>query len=272
MAQRILRPLTFAELVDEVFDLYKKNFVLFVGITALTTAPVVLLHYFIAVTELPAIMAQMHAPISTHPYPVAHNTTMLKLFYYMIEIPFLLLMIGAMTRAVSGCYLGRRMTVIDSYTAVTPRLPALVIASILVYIVAICFCCRLNTTAIMVLIIIPQVIVLERISGIDSIKRSVDLSRFDWKKVMGITFLMMMIMLLSGPISLIGPFSLGFWQQVYHPMPLPIQAALQGIFSPLITPLYTLVMVLVYYDIRIRKEGFDLEQLTQAIGDTPSTE
>ena len=37
--ERILRPLNYGDLFDEMFDLYKKNFLLFMGIVSLTYIP-----------------------------------------------------------------------------------------------------------------------------------------------------------------------------------------------------------------------------------------
>jgi hypothetical protein len=47
MAQRILRPLSYGDLFDEVFDLYKKHFVLFVGIAGVVVIPLYALTYAI---------------------------------------------------------------------------------------------------------------------------------------------------------------------------------------------------------------------------------
>ena len=47
-----------------------------------------------------------------------------------------------------------------------------------------------------------------------------------------------------------------------------ISSVLSGIASILLTPLSAIAVTLLYYDFRIRKEGFDLEMLSQSLGET----
>ena len=286
MAQRILRPLTFGELFDEVFDLYKKNFILLVGNVALVTIPMTLIQYLLIFKDMSSMMAQMpttRGGVSPNPemFTGAFTGMMIKaVLFALLAVPLQLLMSGAITWAVSGCYLGRKMTIIECYKAVMPKLPALIVTSILVgliYIAAYCCCCLPIIPAAILLIFVPQIILLEGFSGVDAIKRSVELSRFDWLKVLGVSALMLVItaaisMGISTPISIIGGVSQGSTPGQMPPSWLmAVQTALQAIVNTLTVPLYTAALVLVYYDIRIRKEGFDLQLLAQNMGDTPSS-
>ena len=48
-----------------------------------------------------------------------------------------------------------------------------------------------------------------------------------------------------------------------------IQSILGNVVAIVVSPLQTIAITLLYYDFRIRKEGFDLEMLSQAIGNPP---
>jgi hypothetical protein len=50
-----------------------------------------------------------------------------------------------------------------------------------------------------------------------------------------------------------------------------ISSILDGVVSILLSPVSAIAVTLLYYDFRIRKEGFDLEMLSQSIGG-PATE
>lgn len=60
-----------------------------------------------------------------------------------------------------------------------------------------------------------------------------------------------------------------FLTQIAHPSPM-----LQGLFTDvvvaLISPLFYIMITLLYYDQRIRKEGFDLEVMARQLGPAPS--
>ena len=45
-----------------------------------------------------------------------------------------------------------------------------------------------------------------------------------------------------------------------------IESIIRQVIAIVISPLQTIAITLLYYDFRIRKEGFDLEMLSQAIG------
>ena len=45
-----------------------------------------------------------------------------------------------------------------------------------------------------------------------------------------------------------------------------IQSIIGNVVAIVVSPLQTIAITLLYYDFRIRKEGFDLEMLSQAIG------
>jgi hypothetical protein len=60
----------------------------------------------------------------------------------------------------------------------------------------------------------------------------------------------------SHPPSLLGPMHL-------------LQGTLTMIVQAAISPIGTIAMILFYYDIRIRKEGFDLQMLASSLGVEP---
>lgn len=117
-----LRPLTTGELLDRTFNLYRNNFALFAGIAALAAvvlvaASVLLLAFGIAIPT---------------PGADVDPQTVLRAFaiYFAVEAVFYIvgasLAMGATIYAVSKVYLGKPVTIGESYGKVFPKLGRLV--------------------------------------------------------------------------------------------------------------------------------------------------
>jgi hypothetical protein len=100
-------------------------------------------------------------------------------------------------------------------------------------------------------------------SGSEVRRRSWELVRGHRGKVFLILLALMVIQWLIGVgvgiITLIG-FGIGATNVAI------INQVLSGLISILLTPMSAIAVTLLYYDFRIRKEGFDLEMLSRAVG------
>jgi hypothetical protein len=256
MAQ-VLSPLSLGELLDRTFQLYRRHFVMFVGIAAL---PHVLL--------LPVQLGQLW---------FHDNRITLSFALWMLGVGALgfvatALAQGASVVAVSQLYLERSISINDAYARVIGRLGRLC-GLLLVAGIAIAFG--------FLLLIIPGVLlllrwslavpsmILEELTIGDSLRRSSSLTKDDRFRIFGIYFLyfvltMIMSSLWQMPVF-IAAVAAGraainppFWTQVL---------VVFGSFVTisLVSPLMTIALSLVYYDERVRKEAFDLDHLMAQI-------
>jgi hypothetical protein len=46
-----------------------------------------------------------------------------------------------------------------------------------------------------------------------------------------------------------------------------LSGIVQGLAATVVAPLMAAVVTILYYDLRVRKEGFDLERLAESLGD-----
>ncbi|MBI5302181.1 MAG: glycerophosphoryl diester phosphodiesterase membrane domain-containing protein [Chloroflexi bacterium] len=109
---------------------------------------------------------------------------------------------------------------------------------------------------------VPQVIMLEKLGALDGLRRSWRLGKGSFWRVLLIAFLLYVFVLI---LSAVPSYAISF---VGLLMPsVIIQAVLNATVSTVIgvvtTPLYLAVLTLLYYDLRIRHEGFDLELRAQ---------
>lgn len=248
MAQGILRPLTYGDLFDELFDLYKKNFVLFVGISAVVQIPVYVIAYAIGGTSAAAIASVLNL-IATY------------------------FVLAATTHAVSQVYLGNKITIAEAYRAIRRSVWPLFLNMLVA---------GLRILGGLILLIIPgvilslryafvaQVFILEGQGGADGRDRSIFLSKDNMGRIFMVGLLVGILTsivswILAMPLALLIPSMASNPQAMAGPMG-TVNGIAQGVIIALTNPLQVIAMVLLYYDIRVRKEGFDIQMLASNMG------
>lgn len=114
-----------------------------------------------------------------------------------------------------------------------------------------------------------QAMVLERVRGFTSLQRARELVRnYGWH-VFG-TLILMGIGLWLVSLVLGGPIQVALlWVNLSHPDAYPVAVligqTLQQTLAVLLGPCFMILQTLLYYDLRIRKEGFDLQMMAEAI-------
>lgn len=286
-----LRPMDLRDILDDTFDLYKENFALFVTISAIVFLP----FNFLLVT----ISGQIQGTEGADPEIMAMVAFGVTIFLtVLLGTVATYIGMGALTVAVSERYLGRSVSVKEAYANVLSRFGPFLLTLILSMILAI-FGGALFTMVpigiaaafwfvhpalgvllgfILVLagilaavylwfglyFVIPA-FVIEGRSGTDAISRSFQLFNFNWMKAFGTLFLVTMIVailqsVLVSPISMMLGFIAGEGGLMSF-LVLGIQGALAGVAQSVLQPIQMIVQLLLYYDIRIRREGYDLEIL-----------
>ena len=107
------------------------------------------------------------------------------------------------------------------------------------------------------------VVVLENLDGaFDAFGRSWDLTRTFKLKILGIAFVAYLIFTL--PMAAVG--GLGAYFIIHAPLIGQAIEVLAAALPIVMTPLLACVFTLMYYDLRVRREAFDLEILSQQLG------
>jgi len=118
------------------------------------------------------------------------------------------------------------------------------------------------------------VLMLENRGALDSIRRSIQLTKGRRWQIF-VAFLLAAIMSYVGVIIFQGPFLIPMMIAMIHNTRLPVWlaflTAVSGAVGGSITgPISMIVLVLCYYDARIRKEAFDLQFMMSAL-EKPAT-
>jgi hypothetical protein len=292
------------EWLDATFSLYRRNFVLIASISAVVQIPYALLTLLLyEVTGLGAFVRSPFASVTTTTLTPAQAQALLNSLVGVFAVSAGLLILTAVivlplgeaatTRAVSDRYLDRKTSLRAAYSAALGRLGSLIMMSLIlgaayvaciggVILLVLLFVSigagavggALAVLAVIALIpaviivvvravIAPPAIVLERVSGWRGLQRSWHLisGRF-WPTLGRILLLALISGIISSvvgaifelPGSALDPNNTFIYDQVAS-----------GIAAVFVGPITYIGVTLLYYDARIRKEGFDIEMLASSL-------
>lgn len=241
-----LSEMSVGEILDSALKLYRSNWKTFLAIVAIVMVPYIFIQ---------SILVSSLAPVFG---------AILTLVLAFIITPFVT---GAVAKATADIYLGSSPEVGETYSFALGKLGSLLIVSILYGLVVV---------GGLILLIIPGIyfavkyifsttaVIVENRSGIDALKRSGALSKEFFWKIFGTLILTAIIVLIVGAL-------LGFLLQfVLSPLPDWLGMGMsESIATVITTPFQTMVIVLLYFDLRIRKEAFDLSVMAQELGQNP---
>ncbi len=258
-----LRQMGIGELIDAAIRLYRLQWKVLMGIVALVLIPVTFLQAW--VSEL--VIGPVSEISGTDPLgPLFAVTGVFVAIQFLIIQPFLL---AAITRAAADVYLGEPIGIGRTYRfALRLLLPILwimvlgllatLVGFVLLIIPGIIVLIRLTFTA--------PVLVVEDLRGRKALGRSWRLAAGHFWRILGVVILAGLIVgIVALIVSIPGELAL----QMLGPDAWPISALVTALASVLTTPFSILVVVLLYFDLRIRKEGFDMEVMARELAPAP---
>jgi hypothetical protein len=253
-----LRPLHTAELVDLSFALYRQNFALFAAIAAVVYVP------FAALSRLLGHAAESAADSAgvslILPFSRMGGSFVSFLLFSMSAV----LVQGPLAVAVSDKYLGLPVTFASAYRRGFGRaLPLLATFALGTLAVAAgsCACILPGIVAAIGLSFAPQITVLERLPATRALTRAWHLSRGDRFRMLGVFLLASMATVSVWATSSVLGYLL-FRSDVAADL-------IAELAARLVWPVAQIALVLVYFDNRVRKEGFDLALLAVRIATHP---
>lgn len=246
-----LRPRGVGELLDGAIKLYVANWATFMGIVAVVVVPLGLLQALFAAP--PAIGGAAPAPGGA---ALVLGLVQGLLLFTLVE--------AAMAKTAAAVYLGEPVGIGKAYRFAVPLVGALLWVGLLA---------GLAFAVGLLLLVVPGIFFLlrfyfARIVVVVEGERGTQAMRRSWRLVKGSTWRVLGIILLVTLIAgvaqaiLAVPFGIaGFFTQTPA-----LNSVGNVIASVLVTPLVSLATVLLYFDLRVRKEGFDLELLARDLG------
>jgi len=277
-----LRPLSTGEILDRTFTLYRRNFLLFLGIAAIPHVLVLVLNLVrvsLTASSLPTFTVHPGHAVAAPPAMPSLTGIMagaiIGMLVFFVSVVAYLLTQGSTVIAVSELYLGRSITIVESFRRVSGELLNLLGVVVLnglatlagficLFVPGVYILCRL-------IVCVPAALV-ENIGARDSLERSYELTRDNAGRAFVILLLYFAVAFAAA-----GLFAWPFLiimavvgQKDPSQMILWLQLTQVGSFvaNVLVTPILTIASAILYYDLRVRKEAFDIQLMMNPTGST----
>ena len=272
-------PMSTGMVLDGAFRFYAQNFPLMLGISAILNVPILVL------TVLPVFLAQA----GSSPFlavTAAISSMLIGLVALLVVYP---LVTGATTKAVSDTYLGNPVTVGSALKVAWRRFGTLLMAQTVAGMIVLLGFILLVVPGILWMLsytLIPPVVMIEAAErkgarpvpsppgdpgrGTPRITDRGEIRRRSWELVKGnrgkVFVVLFVFVVMQVLLATAGNWIAGMGFGAGSNLARAIQSIIGNVVAIVVAPLQTIAITLLYYDFRIRKEGFDLEMLSQAIG------
>ncbi len=285
---KTLHPMSIGDILDQSIQLFRSNFLKFIAIVILIKGTYMIFGYVFK--EL--IMLGFEGTGEDAAQIATYADYLITLLLRVLELLFITpIVVAAMSMAISERFLNRDIGVTEAYRKILRRfLPLLgttLLAGILISIVL--FTCIFlgfsmmaagaQPGALMVMIgailagvlwiwwvFIPQTVVLEGEGGISAMKRSKYLVKGSFIKAFVLVALVFIAVVLITEIASFSIFKLlSLLGQYGDLLAGGASTGLSNVIPILLEPFRIAAMTLLYYDFRIRKEGFDVEIMAEEL-------
>ena len=251
-----LQPRGVAEILETAFELYRRYWVTLVKLVAIVVVPLTLLQSFVG----DLVADQVRYDAAGRPYVdegVASGLFGGGLLVGLAGVFIWWLLIGAIAWAIANILIGRQPDVSDCYRNGYRRVWSILLVAILTF---------LAFVVGLILLIIPGIFVLTRLSvgvptvvveqrkGTDALSRSWNLVKgFGWPVFGALLVSSLLAGIVGGILGAIGGDN---WF---------VAGIFESIASIITMPFLALVVGLIYFDLRVRKEGFDVATLEREV-------
>ena len=271
MEGRPLRPLGVGEILDASINLYFRNFATFAKIAAVIAIPMGLIIFGldqIAFAE-PDGFADGIAYVGEYSQGVDYSTfTTIAIIEGVVALLAFLLVIGASFRAVSDLYIGNETSSGESIRFAAGRMHSMIWIGFLftLGVVAGLFAFILPGIWLIVAwsLAIPALLA-EKRKGSKALGRSFDLVRDNWWRTFGAFLVGLIFIGLFQFLLGLGASGLTTMTEDSKNLSLLISDAAQVLTLIITGPLQAAIVAVIYYDLRVRKEAFDVQLLTQQL-------
>jgi len=261
-----LRPMNTGELLDRTISLYRRHFFLFVGISAPPNL------VMMAVT----VGIVLSGPAMRQAGPGSSVAVILGILVLLpiILVAYLLtyaLAQAATTFAISEIYLGRITTITQAYDRMKFRIFRLMLIWIVIFFASMAgflLCIIPGIWVVLRTAVSVPAAVIEDLKTMPAIERSIALTQGSWVRVM-LVYILVAVLNYAAAALLQFPFIIGaavIGEETAAGIVLQVLAQFGAALTAMaITPLTSIALALIYYDERVRKEGFDLQYMMAAL-------
>ena len=249
MVSTTLRPLSVGEILDVSFSVYRQHFATLGTVAIICSGLPVLLSLYIE--SAGGLLANLS----------------LAAVYYIVFTVLSSIATAATVFIVSESYLGRPLSAVGALRRAAPLVGNLIVCSLLfAIIIGFGFLFFLLPGLVLLcglLLAFPSLVLEPGNSPTGALSRSWFLTRGSRWRMFGL--LVTLILLLYVPVIALGAIATLVLPSGQDSATGVLTLALVGVIQMILYPLFYCVLTVAYYDLRVRKEGFDLEVLASTL-------
>jgi len=242
MSKIDLRARSASEIVDAAFALYRQHALQLIVVTAIATAPSII-----------------YSLLMSGAAPTTPDEIMKQLPVIALSLLSYTLASAVVSRIASDVYLGEQPDVAATVRDVVRRTPsifgALAVLSVLFMIATLLLVLPVFWVTAMFYATIP-IIVIEKRGAFAAMSRSARLSKGNKLHILGTLALAMGIYLVLSVGLSLGSMAIGGQM---------LQLLVMSLYAIVVGPITNLAVMVLYYDTRIRVEGFDVEHMAESL-------
>ncbi len=259
-------PMGLAEMLEESLEIYRHNFALLFGLAL-----------------IPALLSTAFATIANLWLTLPGTRELEPLLIAAMVISYTLLIItafigyGAQIWASGQIIMGKPVGFGEAWMAVLKRSGALLITILIAFfpmLAGLALCCvGVIFTGIVFFAVLEQIVLLEGVAYFRAISRHVQLvyPNWEWARVLGFYLasyvIIMLVQVLIGWAGMVLPLVVEIGREA---LPLSTQLGIsvagqlwQQLAAALVMPYWSVFLTLLYFDLRARREGYDLQILLE---------
>jgi len=257
-----LRPLQVGEILDAAMKVYRQRFGPIFKAAFVVVAPI----------EVLIVLIQLSIPEDAFEETADDAAATAGVFgggaIYLLAFVGLLLVTALAMRIISDSYLGRPHDWGQSVMAALRKLPSLgwlMLLYVSCLFAGLPYCGVMTVYLYAAFSLCVPILMLEDVRGARALHRSRRLVEGRWWPVSGALLVAFLLTIVVKVFFTVVLFGAGFATQDFTVF-LIIGTVLSIISSSVVAPFTAAVITIVYFDMRVRKEGFDLELLASSVG------
>ena len=266
MSTTKLRPLSFGEILDAAIKIYRRNVSLLIKLALPVLIPAALVDFIVQTSSLPDGAQIIDGKLAV---PGSDSGTFIagSLIATIVMWIATLIATGALYRAVAQTYIGAEADWRESLRFGAKRFHRLLWLSLIYAVIVTLGFIALIVPGVWMMVAFScatPVLMAEGIGGWAALKRSAFLVKGRWLVVLGV--LIVSGLLAAIVAGVIVGIILGFVHVTSPVGYVALDTGLTALITVITTPFTVAAATVMYFDLRVRKEGFDIELLAREAG------
>jgi hypothetical protein len=270
-----LRALALAELLDEAFRIYRREFALFLGLALVVTLPGLVMGLLAGsyrsagwMTKFIQSLGNSDAMQTMAQSPPPQSDPTLSFLGTLVRLILVPVTLGVVVYTTNEILHGRTPGIVDALEGTLRRYGALAALSVLIGAMAASSFLVLTIPVVVLVLVrwavsVPALLV-EGLGPSRAVGRSWSLVEGRWWRTLGIVLVVLLLTWVASAIlGATGGAVIGLVPGLTDDQRGALIVVTGSLAGALVLPVNYIAITLIYYDLRVRREGFDLDQLAQ---------